>query len=214
MQKKTRLIATIVIWLLIIAAIYFYAQLNNNSLNELIQNSLRAISNNRFSALILIAIFMIRPILLLPVSILTAFSGYLFGPILGIIYALIATSLSASIAFAIAFYFNKSNDNKNKVISKLQNNSFESVLISRLSFVPGDLVNYSAGYLKINYWQFLLATAIGGLPGLGMTVLAGAAVEGEFSFSGFKINIYYLLASLAILVFSLLLARYLRKQNK
>ena len=217
MPKKSQLVISILIWLSILAAIYFYALSSNQSINDLMQNSLRTIAKHSLAPLLLMAIFIIRPILLLPVSILSAFSGYLFGPVLGIIYALIASSVSASIAFAIAFYAqkNKFDNPKNpKLIKGLKNNSFESVLISRLTFIPGDLVNYSAGFLKIDYWQFLLATAIGGLPGLAMTVLAGASIDGEFNFSGITINIYYLISSMALLVFSLLIARYLRKRKK
>jgi len=211
MSKNPRLVLTIVVWIALVLAVYLYAQLSHQGITELMKNSLRAIAGNKFAALILIAIFMLRPLLLLPVSILSAFSGYLFGPILGLSYALIATSLSASIAYAIAFFFSRDSVKQSKIIKNLKSKSFESVLISRLTFIPGDLVNYSAGYLKINYWQFLLATVLGGLPGLAMTVLAGAAIEGEFSFSGFKINTYYILASLLILASSLLLAHYLRK---
>lgn len=218
MPKKAQLIITILIWLSIIAAIYIYALLSNQTVNSLIQNGLVSIAKHKSAPLLLMSIFIVRPILLLPISILSAFSGYLFGPVLGIIYALIATLISASIAFGIAFYYankNKLNNQEGpKLIKGLKNNSFESVLISRLTFIPGDLVNYSAGFLKINYWQFLLATAIGGLPGLAMTVLAGASIEGEFSFTSIKINIYYLISSIALLVFSLLIARYLRKRNK
>ena len=213
MSKNPRLVLTIVVWIALVLAVYLYAQLSHQGITELMKNSLRAIAGNKFAALILIAIFMLRPLLLLPVSILSAFSGYLFGPILGLSYALIATSLSASIAYAIAFFFSRDSVKQSKIIKNLKSKSFESVLISRLTFIPGDLVNYSAGYLKINYWQFLLATVLGGLPGLAMTVLAGAAIEGEFSFSGFKINTYYILASLLILASSLLLAHYLRRRK-
>lgn len=216
MLKNSRLLITLLIWIAVVAAIYIYAQSSNQSINSLMQNGLRVIAEHKAAPIILMTIFLLRPLLLLPVSILSAFSGYLFGPIFGLAYALIATSASASIAFVIAFFFNKNkSDNPNsKFIKNLVSNSFETILVSRLTFIPGDLVNYSAGFFKINFWQFLLATAIGGLPGLAMTVLAGASIQGEFSFVGIEINIYYLLASTSLLIFSLLLARYLRRRNK
>jgi len=215
MQRKRRLISTLLVWFSIIATLLIYAKTNNLTIMALMQNSLIKIAEHRFAPLFLIMVFLIRPVLLLPVSILSAFSGYLFGPIFGLLYALIATSASASIAFGIARLFAKDKEvsNDTKLLDGLRRNTFESVLLSRLTFVPGDLVNYSAGFIRANYWQFLLATVIGGLPGLTMTVLAGSAIEGDFSYSGININKYYLLASLVLLFISLFLARVLRRRK-
>ncbi len=216
MPSKSRLIATLSIWLLILAIMLISAKTHNLTVLAVMQNGLIRISELKFAPLFLIMIFLLRPLLLLPVSILSAFSGYLFGPILGLIYALFATSASASIAFVIARFFaskNKPPSNEYKLLSGLRQNTFESVLISRLTFVPGDIVNFSAGFLRANYWQFLLATIIGGLPGLSMTVLAGSAIEGDFSYSGIEINFYFLFASFVLMSVSLILARLLRKRN-
>ncbi|CAN5595256.1 hypothetical protein BH23ACT3_BH23ACT3_10700 [soil metagenome] len=59
---------------------------------------------------------------------------------------------------------------------RLRANSFESVLLMRLLFVPYDLVNYTAGFLRIRWRPFLAATAIGSLPGTASFVLLGASL--------------------------------------
>ena len=93
-------------------------------------------------------------------------------------------------------------------------NSFESILISRLIFLPGDLVNYGAGFLKVHYLSFLLATLIGGMPGMFMVVLAGAAIEGQFAAAELTVRKDYLLISTAILLFSLALSWWLRVKRQ
>ena len=216
MHKNRRLQLALTAWLIVLAVFLLYAKGQNRSVGILLQESLQSIADSNFAWLILILIFLVRPIFLLPVSMLSAFAGYLFGPIIGIFYTLLATSASASIAYGIARYFSFEPGeirHSRRLISALQKNSFESVLISRLTFVPGDLVNYAAGFIRADYPEFLAATVIGGLPGLVMTVMAGSSIHGTFSFKAIKINRYYLFTSLLLLIFSLLTARYLRKKT-
>ena len=47
----------------------------------------------------------------------------------------------------------------------------------RLLFLPYDLVNYVCGALRITWSSFLLATALGSLPGTVSFVLLGASLE-------------------------------------
>ncbi|MDF1522279.1 MAG: VTT domain-containing protein [Trueperaceae bacterium] len=51
---------------------------------------------------VLLAAFAVRPVLLLPVTVLTAFSGWWLGPWLGFAVAWVAVTLSASVPYATA----------------------------------------------------------------------------------------------------------------
>ncbi len=59
----------------------------------------------------------------------------------------------------------------------MRDNSFETVLIMRLLFLPYDLVNYASGILRLRWLPFLLATALGSLPGTVSFVLLGASID-------------------------------------
>lgn len=157
---------------------------------------------------------MIRPVFLLPISILNIFAGFLFGPFWGSLYGMIATLISACIPYGMGRFFGTgvAVEQNNKLVKRMQERSFDTILLSRLIFVPGDLVNYAAGFFKISFTAFVLATAIGGLPSLLMTTFAGASIEGAFQFSGFKLNPWYLLASAGLLIFSLGISYILRKR--
>jgi uncharacterized membrane protein YdjX (TVP38/TMEM64 family) len=94
----------------------------------------------------------------------------------------------------------------------MRDNSFETVLLMRLLFLPYDFVNYLSGILRLHWLPFLLATAIGSLPGTVSFVLLGASLDsvGE-GISG--IDPVTLGASLFIFAASLLATRLLRRRQ-
>tara|TARA_B100000686_G_C16632751_1_gene885626 strand:+ start:370 stop:783 length:414 start_codon:yes stop_codon:yes gene_type:complete len=96
----------------------------------------------------------------------------------------------------------------------LREAAFETVLCARLVAVPGDFVNYASGILRVPFTAFFVATAIGGLPSLLAAVLAGASIEGDFRFGGFRLNIWYILISLVLLVGNLVVAREIRRRQR
>ena len=59
----------------------------------------------------------------------------------------------------------------------MRDNSFETVLIMRFIFLPYDLMNYMAGFMRIHMRAFILATTLGSIPGTISFVLLGASVS-------------------------------------
>ena len=87
-----------------------------------------------------------------------------------------------------------------------------TVFIMRLLFLPYDLVNYVCGALRIKWTSFLLATALGSLPGTISFVLLGASLESvDQGLDG--INPWAIVASVAIFVVSIAISRLLRKRQ-
>jgi uncharacterized membrane protein YdjX (TVP38/TMEM64 family) len=210
-----RLWSVLALWLIAISGFWIYAQWQDAGVTELMQRWLLAISEARWGPLVLFGLFMLRPLFLLPITILNAFGGFLFGPLWGLIYTLIATLVSSAIAYSIGRFFGDASiaTGNQGFLQRLRERSFETVLISRLIFLPGDLVNYGAGFVRVSFAGFMLATAVGGLPGLLMTVLAGASIEGVFRFDGITIRPEFLITSGLLLISSLLFAHYLRQRK-
>lgn len=202
------------LWLALIIGFWVYAKNRGEGVLMLIQSWLEAIAGSPWGPVVLLGIFMLRPLLLLPITILNAFAGFLFGPVLGLAYAVIATLLSSGIAYGVARFLRvEPKEGSSNLIQNLRSRSFETVLMGRLLFLPGDLINYAAGFLKISFMAFMLATAIGGLPGLMVSVFAGSSIEGQFSFQGLRINPWYVLASIGMLIFSLGMSYVLRRRS-
>jgi uncharacterized membrane protein YdjX (TVP38/TMEM64 family) len=147
----------------------------------------------------------------------------LFGPFVGVIAVIIGANLSASIAFAIGRSLSAKIDDAATLDTdqqsfiarwsqRMRDNSFETVLLTRLLFLPYDLVNYAAGALRIRYVPFITATALGSLPGTISFVLLGASLDRvDQGLDG--LNPYALVASVVIFVASLMVARTLKQRN-
>ncbi|MGL4611601.1 MAG: TVP38/TMEM64 family protein [Trueperaceae bacterium] len=214
---KLRHWLVIAVWLGFFIAFWVYVQGSGRGVTEILTDWLGSLSRSPYSVLFLLGIYLVRPLLLLPITVLTVFSGFLYGALWGTVYATLATLASSGLAYLIGRFLSGDNVRlQTEWLDKLRERSFETVLTSRLIFLPGDLVNYACGFLKISFTAFLLATALGGLPGLLVGVLAGASLE-TFSADGFKLNPWYIVASFVLLVGSLLVSRLLRNremQNK
>jgi uncharacterized membrane protein YdjX (TVP38/TMEM64 family) len=210
---KLRHWLVLALWLGLLLAFWIYVQQSGRPVTEILTSWLESLSQSPYSVLFLLAVYLVRPLLLLPVTLLTVFSGFLYGVFWGTVYALLATLASSSLAYFIGRFLSGDKVRlQTEWMNKLRERSFETVLTSRLIFLPGDLVNYACGFLKISFTAFLLATALGGLPGLLVGVLAGASLE-TFSASGFRLNPWYIVASLVLLVGSLGISRLLRRRE-
>ncbi|MEM7531986.1 MAG: VTT domain-containing protein [Chloroflexota bacterium] len=98
-------------------------------------------------------------------------------------------------------------------IERVQSHPFTTVLTMRCLFLPYDLVNYGAGMLDVEWKPFLMATALGSLPGTVAFVLAGASIQGSV-ITGFpSLNPALLTASGVVFGGSLLLSRYLNQNQ-
>jgi uncharacterized membrane protein YdjX (TVP38/TMEM64 family) len=211
---KPRYWFVIVLWIALLLSFWFYVRPSQQSVTQVLALWLESLSKNPYSVALLFLTYLLRPLFLLPITVLTVFTGFLYGPVWGMLYSLLATLASSSVAYVLGRFFGGDTlPLQTSWMNQLRLRSFETVLTSRLIFVPGDAVNYACGFLKISFTAFLLATALGGLPGLLVGVLAGASIEGQFSFSGIKINIWYVITSLILLIISLGISKFLRSRS-
>ena len=202
------------LWAAVLAAFWLYVHWQDEGLLELFRGWLTFLRSGVTGPLLFLIIYLVRPFLLVPITLLTVASGFLFGALWGFLYAWTATLLSSALAYLFGRYVaGDVTQVSARFVESLRTRAFETVLISRFLFVPGDLVNYASGVLRISFRAFLLATAVGGVPGLLIGVLAGASIEGEFGTSGVRLNVWYLLASGVLLVSSLALSAFLRRRQ-
>ncbi len=96
--------------------------------------------------------------------------------------------------------------------TRLREHSFETIFIMRLIFLPYDLVNYLAGFLRIQWIPFIVATALGALPGTLAFTLFGASIE-RFDGGIPALNPWVLAASVALFLVSLALSRIIKRRS-
>jgi len=209
----------LLLWLALLTAFLVAAGRHPGGVEGVLVMALRAIRLSAGGLLLLAGIYLVRPLLLLPVTVLTAFCGYLFGPLWGVVVAHVAATASASVAYLVVRRWR----GRGQVgvadrsvpgwMGRLRHGTFEAVLASRLSFVPGDLVNGAAGALALPFAPFAAATALGGLPGTVVGVLAGAGMRGrDFRAAAITLRPGFIVASLVLALLSVAVAVALRRR--
>lgn len=165
---------------------------------------------------LLLVTFALRPLTLLPVTVLTAFAGFLLGPWWGFVVANAAVVTTSLLPYGIARWLRGRTlrPPKHGWRSALARRPFMAVLTARLTMLPGDLVNASAGVLRVPLLPFVSATALGGSPGVLVATLAGASLRGSrFAIDALQLDLRLLAAALVVLLLSLALATWLRRHD-
>jgi uncharacterized membrane protein YdjX (TVP38/TMEM64 family) len=221
-RQHTQKLIGFVFWLVLIVGYWWYSRQNQLSPGQAIQQLFDLSTISLYGPLIYILAYAIRPLTFVPSALLSVAAGYLFGPIIGVIYGVIGSNASAIVAYLVGRYFGQglleSKQTSNiiqRYADRLRRNGFEILLTMRFLFLPYDLISYLSGFLRIDWKVYALATALGGLPGMMSFVFFGASIEGAFGF-GQKpdFNPWVLGASAALFIVSLGLARYFKRREK
>jgi uncharacterized membrane protein YdjX (TVP38/TMEM64 family) len=126
------------------------------------------------------------------------------------------------VAYTVGRYFGGDvlSDDENagtiqKYVERMRKNSFETVLIMRLIFLPYDLVNYAGGFLRINWKAFLAATAIGSVPGTISFVLFGASFGtlDELLAGDVHVEPITLISSIVLILVSIGISQFIKRRE-
>ncbi|MCL4267733.1 MAG: TVP38/TMEM64 family protein [Anaerolineae bacterium] len=220
-QRHGPKLIAFVFWITVVGGYYWYTRQNGLTLEDSVYRIADLLANSLYGPLLYMVLYAIRPLVFFPATVLTLLGGFLFGPI-GIIYTIIGSNASAMVAFGVGAYFGQgvledkdSAGIMQRYTQRMRNNSFETVLIMRLIFLPYDLVNYAAGFLRINWKAFLAATAIGSVPGTISFVLLGASFGtlNELLAGEIQLNPVTAVASILIIGVSITLSRLIKKRE-
>lgn len=190
-----------------------------------LQRAIDVARDSWWAVLAYLAVGIVRPFVFLPATLLTVAAGMLFGPVLGLLVAVVASNASAMLGYHVGRMLVPGAGRRAPAdadgvsvgglagwTERLRQNSFEAVLLMRLIFLPYDAVNATAGVLRIGWRPFLAATALGSLPGTLAFVLAGTSID-RLDAAGSGIDTRALIASLAVFAASITAARILRRRS-
>ncbi len=136
---------------------------------------------------IYVLIYSVAAVAALPGSVLTAFAGVIFGPVIGAVTVSIGATLGATMAFMVSRYFARKavhDSMKNKpAFQKLERMTSNQgpliVLLTRIVPVfPFNLLNYGFGLTGIPLGTYVLWSWIGMLPGTILYTAGGDALAG------------------------------------
>lgn len=223
-EHRTQLIG-VAFWLVIIIATRQYMQANDLTFRELTNQLAEILTGTWYGPLLYIVVYLLRPLILFPASLLTILAGSIYGLAFGFLYGLIAGTLSAAVPYFAGRWFAgeeeateqaKEEGDSNvfkRFIALMQENPFQTILTMRLLYMPYDAVSLLAGGLRIGFVPFATATLIGNLGGTFSFVGFGASLQGDIATGEVSINPWILALSFSILVASLALSRYLNKRE-
>lgn len=220
LKKHGKKIIAGVFWLAILAAYQYYANENSLTYFQVMQRFVNFMAHTAWGPVIYFVLYAVRPLILFPASILSMAGGFLFGPILGVLYTILASNVSSTVVFYIGYFFGQDvihDESSQNIVTRyagrLRQHSFETALIMRFVFIPYDLVSILSGFLQIRWVPFILATILGSIPGTITFVLAGASLE-YFEGNLPRMNPSTLLISFAAFLVSLGLSRVFRKKEE
>ena len=182
LSRNANKLLAFLFWLTVIGAYWWLTDQYDLLPDEKIKLLAGIFVNDFFGPLLFILFFSLQPLVFFPSFLLGIAGGILYGPIDGTLYVIVGANSAANICYLVGRYFGRGVVENNQQTSgllqrytqRLRENTFETILIMHLLvIIPFDLVNYVAGFLKMNWRQFALATAIGAVPGVITFVLLG-----------------------------------------
>jgi uncharacterized membrane protein YdjX (TVP38/TMEM64 family) len=215
-QRHWQKLAALLIWGLLLGGYFWYAQSNSLGWQDILSRSRTSI----YGPLVYMGLYILRPLIFFPASILTVAGGFFFGALGGTIYSVVAGNLAALLAYLVGRYFGRGllvDDTATGLMQRyarrLRSNSLEAVLLMRFLLLPFDFVSYLAGFLRINWKAYLLGTLVGTFPALFSLVLIGVSGDVDLQSGKFSINPWTLLASGLLMLVSIGVSRYFRKRE-
>lgn len=213
-----RRLMALVFWLLLVGGYVWYIRQSGQAPGDVLAGLRDFLSTSFFGPIIYIVLYTFRPLVFFPATGLSVLGGYLYGPLLGLVYSSIGAILSATLAYSVGRFFGtgffKPEDDASHFVARytrfLRANGFEAVLLMRLIYMPYDLVNYLSGLVRVSLGGFVLATLLGNLPGSLTFVLFGSAIGAESSSGRWFLAGF----SLVMLVVGIGLSRWLRKRRR
>ena len=169
-------------------------------------------------AVLYVAIYALAAVLFLPGAIFTIAAGLIYGIAGGTAVALTGATLGAALAFLVGRYllrdriqrYAEKNKKFGAIDQAIGQQGWKIVGLLRLSpLIPFNVSNYFYGVTSIGFWPYLVASAIGMLPGtllyaylgvIGQASIGGGGKKGhsplEWTFLGLG-----LLATIAVTLF-------------
>lgn len=130
-----------------------------------------------FTPLAVLAGYVAGGLVLVPVTLLIAVTGVVFGPVWGCVYALAGAMLSASASYGIGAWLGRDAVRRllgqriNRLSRRLARRGILAMMVVRvLPVAPFTVVNVVAGASHIRFRDFLIGTLLGMAPGILLTV--------------------------------------------
>jgi phospholipase D1/2 len=210
--------ATLVLWSILLVAFWQGARQADVGPLDYLLTGIEQVADRPWALAGVFALYLVRPLLLVPITIVNLASGFVLGVFPGLGLALAGTLASASIGYGIgrllgSFGRTRSLTTRWPILRSLRRRSFESVAAGGFMYLHAEAVNLPAGLLRIRFPVFLAGIAVGNSLTMTSAVLAGSAVEGSLQGTTVDFDGTMLVIAVALFTLSLMLASLLRRRH-
>jgi len=215
----------VLLWALLIGTYLYYLRANQMTAHQALTQLVHLLASP-WGPLLYIFLYSCSPLFFASAAVLAVIGGAAFGAgsvgnlALAIFYTVLGSLGAAQMAYGLGRLFGADlipadEGIVNRYAERMRQNSFITILLMHLLFLPYELVNFLAGILRINWKSFLFATFLGSLPGFFTFVPFGAALDLKKLMLGEEPEFEpgALIFGLVVLVISLLVARYLKQRE-
>lgn len=155
-----------------------YGHVTPHGIHELV------LSYGPYSGVVFVLLHVLRPFTFLPVTPFTLAGGFIFGSAYGLLLTTIGTTLSAIVTFSLSRYVFR-DYLKEKLSGKYAGlgdrfNGRGVLVVAAMRLVPAipfDAVGYLAGVSSIGFFEYLLGTILGELPGAFVLTILGSNMK-------------------------------------
>jgi phospholipase D1/2 len=205
-------------WSIVLVAFWYGARQADVGPLDYLFGGIEQVATHPWAAAWVLALYLARPLLLVPISIVNVATGFVLGLLPGLVLALAGTLASASIGYGIgrglgSAALARTLPERWSFLGMLRRNAFASVVAGGLMYLHADAVNLPAGLMRIRFSVFLAGIAVGNTLTMSAAVLAGASVEGSLRDATFAVDAAILVPALALFALSLTLASWLRRRH-
>jgi uncharacterized membrane protein YdjX (TVP38/TMEM64 family) len=206
------------LWALLLGAFWIGAQGSEAGPIGTLIEALEVLAGSPWAPAGVFALYLLRPVLLLPITVINLASGFVLGLAGGLPLALVGTLASATVGYSIGRALASGatgtvSGSRPGLPGTLQRHGFVSVVAGGLMYLHADAVNLPAGMLRIRYPLFLAGITVGNSLTMTSAVLAGASAQG-LGDASVQLQPEALLGALGLFLLSLLLAYALRRRTQ
>ncbi len=219
----------LLLWLLLIGGYLYYCWRSGLTVTQAIvqvSDQLRS----PYGGVLYLLLFALRSLLFFSAGVLSIAGGVIFAGgvagnfLLALSYVMVGTTLSGLISFGLARFFGTAGNTSNVTqerrwtpyLARLRSNGFMAVLLMRLLLLPFDPINYLAGFARVGWGAFALATVLGIIPTAFVFVSFGAAIDLQALAAGQLPHFDWRMLGLAALILtaSFLISRYYQRTGE
>jgi phospholipase D1/2 len=175
---RSAAVVAVIILLVALALAWRYTPLRELINTEALASMADAFAESPFAPLMVVAAYVIGGLVVLPVTVMIAVTGIVFGPVLGFAYALIGETLSAIFIYYLGRKLGRATVRRvagkriNELSRRIAKRGLIAVVVVRmLPIAPFTIINLIAGASHIRFRHFVLGTILGMAPGTLILVL-------------------------------------------